>query len=187
MPQPLPRPTPDPFRPTDTPPPLRGQAKAPEVAQGASRSPNHTAPGPQDRPHRLAILLQCPPWCALQCPLPWPARPLLLPLPAFRAREPRSRARPFRPSPSLRNPTARRLRPFASAAPPCITSSPPAGAYRALVLPPARDALFRLPASSRFPLLRSSSARLFLRVVLCALRPCRTDRSPRKGIPTTNK
>lgn len=187
MPQPLPRPTPDPFRPTDTPPPLRGQAKAPEVAQGASRSPNHTAPGPQDRPHRLAILLQCPPWCALQCPLPWPARPLLLPLPAFRAREPRSRARPFRPSPSLRNPTARRLRPFAPAAPRASRHCFPPVPLLPLVLP-ARDT--PLPAACRLlplPAHPSCPRRLFLRAASHVLRPCRTARAPGKGMPTTNK
>ena len=117
-----PRPVPDPFLPANTPPPLRGKAKAREAARGASRSPNHSYPGPQDRPHRLAIPLQCPPRCAPRCaprcPLPHPARTLLPPPSAFGARD--SRARPFRPSPSLRARNA-----------PCIASSLPAGASRA--------------------------------------------------------
>lgn len=52
---------------------------------------------------------------------------------------------------------------------------------------PRATPLFRLPAaSSRFPLHPPGSARLFLRAVLNALRPCRTDRSPGKGVAATN-
>lgn len=79
------------------------------------------------------------------------------------------------------------LPPFAPAAPPRTASPHPAGASRAprTSLPRATP-LFRLPAAppaSRSP---SSSARLFLRAISHALRPCRTDRSPGKGVQAMN-
>ena len=66
----------------------------------------------------------------------------------------------------------RRLRPFAPAAPLVLLSRarrPSSGC-----LPPP-------PASAR-----SSPARLFLRAASHPLRPCRTDRSPGKGVQATN-
>lgn len=84
---------------------------------------------------------------------------------------PRPPLPPFAPLPLVSFAPSRPQRPFASR-------------HR---LPPIPLApLFWLYASPRFPLHSPLSARLFLRAILYALRPCRINRSPRKGMPTTN-
>lgn len=140
---PIPRPTPGPFLPANPPLPLRGKAKARDAARGAPLRPNHSSPEPQDRPHRLAIPLPYPLRCVPRCLLPHPARTLLPPPSAFGARD--SRARPFRPSPSLRARNA-----------PCIASSrhrlPPVPIVLSCSLPRATPSSGCLPPpASRSP------------------------------------
>lgn len=148
--------------PSRKPPPLlRGKAKAREAARGAQLSLNHTAPGPRRPPAppcdplAVSVVVWAPVPAATSDPRP--------PLPPF--------AFSSQPPPLVGLAPSRPQRPLAS--------PPPASASRASrTFLPRATPLFRLSAaSSRFPLHPPASARLFLRAIPHAHRPCRTDRS----------
>lgn len=168
--------------------PRRGKAKAREAARGAPRSPNHSHPGPPDRPHRLATP------CRVRCGVRPATRCRVRPVPFFRlsrlselgipvpAPAPSARRLPFATAP------ARRLRPFAPAAPHASRPASRRNLSRLSYFPPARDSpLPAACASSRFPLHRPAPAASSYERPPHVLRPCRTARSPEKDVPTTNK
>lgn len=181
---PIPRPTLDPILSANTPPPLRGKRSVRSHSRRFAQPKPllHEAPGPPAPP--------CDPLAV--------SATVCAPVPAAVSKpHPSSSSSGFRSSGSLfpRPP----LPPFAfpSQPPPLVgvvLSRPQhllASRHRLPPVPvmplvlPAR----RLLSSGCLPLPANptASARLFLRAILYVLRPCRTDRSLGKGVPTTNK
>ena len=181
---PIPRPTLDPILPANTPPPLRGKRSVRSHSRRFAQPEPllHEAPGPPAPP--------CDPLAV--------SATVCAPVPAAVSKpHPSSSSSGFRSSGSSfpRPP----LPPFAfpSQPPPLVgvvLSRPQhllASRHRLPPVPvmplvlPAR----RLLSSGCLPLpaTPTASARLFLRAILYVLRPCRTDRSLGKGVPTTNK
>lgn len=146
---------------------------APKPARTALRSPcrirHAVRPGARCRvqPVLFFRLRRLP---KLGTPFPFPRPPL--PPAAF----------PSQPPPLVGVAPSRPQRPLAS------RHHSPRSLSRLSYSLPRATPLFWLPAaSSRFPLHPPGSARLFLRAASHTLHPCRTDRSPGKGRPTTNK
>lgn len=143
MPQPLPRPTPGPFRPTDTPLPLRGKAEAREAAQGLRAARTTPTRGPKTA--RTALR----PPCNVRSGVRPGARCSVRPVPFFRLRRLSELGSPVpAPAPSSLRlpfaiPAARRLRPFA----PASRHRFPPDLSRLSYFPPLRDS--PLPVACR--------------------------------------